>query len=132
MSHCGPLRDGDGCGLTPFSFDTDLIAQVRREVSVPLITSGGAAAVEDFPPAVEAGADAVLAASFFHFGALRIGDVKGALAGTSYPCAGRPTTRFSDRAPQPAAGRRVASTVLAPSTNSDMPVCTQVHQPTGV
>ena len=68
--------DADG---TRAGFDTDLIAAVRREVTVPLIASGGAGAVEHFPPAVAAGADAVLAASVFHFGTLRIGEVKDAL-----------------------------------------------------
>jgi cyclase len=58
---------------------------VRREVSVPLIASGGAGAVEHFPPAVEAGADAVLAASVFHFGQLRVGDVKRALLQAGVP-----------------------------------------------
>ena len=69
--------DADG---TLAGFDTDLIRAVRREVTVPLIASGGAGSAADFPPAVEAGADAVLAASVFHFGTLRIGDVKDALA----------------------------------------------------
>jgi cyclase len=69
--------DADG---TRAGFDTELIRAVRREVSVPLIASGGAGAVEHFPPAVEAGADAVLAASVFHFGQLRVGDVKRGLA----------------------------------------------------
>jgi cyclase len=69
--------DADG---TRAGFDTELIRAVRREVSVPVIASGGAGAVEHFPPAVAAGADAVLAASVFHFGTLRIGDVKAALA----------------------------------------------------
>jgi cyclase len=54
-------------------------------VTVPVIASGGAGAVEHFPPAVEAGADAVLAASVFHFGQLRIGDVKTALAAAGVP-----------------------------------------------
>jgi cyclase len=52
---------------------------------VPLIASGGAGAVEHFPPAVEAGADAVLAASVFHFGMMRIGDVKDELARAGIP-----------------------------------------------
>ena len=47
---------------------------MRREVTIPVIASGGAGAVEHFPPAVDAGADAVLAATVFHFGTLRIGD----------------------------------------------------------
>lgn len=74
--------DADG---TRAGFDTDLIAAVRREVTVPLIASGGAGAVEHFPPAVAAGADAVLAASVFHFGQLRVGDVKLALAEAGVP-----------------------------------------------
>jgi cyclase len=74
--------DADG---TRAGFDTELIEKVRREVSVPLIASGGAGAVEHFPPAVEAGADAVLAASVFHFGVLRIGDVKDGLAAAGVP-----------------------------------------------
>ena len=74
--------DADG---TRAGFDTELIRMVRREVSVPLIASGGAGEAGHFPPAVEAGADAVLAASVFHFGVLRIGDVKDALAAAGHP-----------------------------------------------
>jgi cyclase len=74
--------DADG---TRQGFDTELIRAVRREVGVPVIASGGAGAVEHFPPAVQAGADAVLAASVFHFGVLRIGDVKSALAAAGVP-----------------------------------------------
>jgi cyclase len=48
---------------------------------VPLIASGGAGQVDHFPPAIEAGADAVLAASVFHFGTLSIGEVKDELRG---------------------------------------------------
>ncbi len=68
--------DADG---TQDGFDLDLIAAVRREVSVPVIASGGAGRVEHFAPAVDAGADAVLAATVFHFGAIRVGQVKDAL-----------------------------------------------------
>ncbi|SEQ50825.1 cyclase [Lentzea xinjiangensis] len=68
--------DADG---TKAGFDLELIELVRREVDVPLIASGGAGAVGHFPPAVAAGADAVLAASVFHFGQLRIGEVKDGL-----------------------------------------------------
>jgi cyclase len=74
--------DADG---TRAGFDVELIRAVRREVSVPVIASGGAGAVDHFPPAVEAGADAVLAASVFHFGQLRIGDVKVGLAAAGVP-----------------------------------------------
>jgi cyclase len=68
--------DADG---TKDGFDLELIEAVRREVNIPLIASGGAGAVTDFAPAVDAGADAVLAASVFHFGELTIGQVKDAL-----------------------------------------------------
>ncbi|PVZ11901.1 imidazole glycerol phosphate synthase subunit HisF [Actinomycetospora cinnamomea] len=68
--------DADG---TKAGFDLEMIAQVRALVDVPVIASGGAGAVEHFPPAVAAGADAVLAASVFHFGIMRIGEVKDAL-----------------------------------------------------
>ena len=74
--------DADG---TQDGFDLELIRLVRREVSIPVIASGGAGAVEHFPPAVEAGADAVLAATVFHFGTLRIADVKQALASAGHP-----------------------------------------------
>ena len=70
--------DADG---TKTGFDLELISAVRAAVSIPLIASGGAGAVEHFPPAVAAGADAVLAASVFHFGVLTVGQVKAALAG---------------------------------------------------
>ena len=69
--------DADG---TKNGFDTELIATVRQVVGVPIIASGGAGALEHFPPAVEAGADAVLAASVFHTGAFTIADVKKELA----------------------------------------------------
>ncbi|MDI2028297.1 imidazole glycerol phosphate synthase subunit HisF [Saccharopolyspora sp. TS4A08] len=68
--------DADG---TKAGFDLEMIRQVREVVDVPLIASGGAGAVEHFAPAVHAGADAVLAASVFHFGQLRIGEVKDAM-----------------------------------------------------
>jgi cyclase len=50
-----------------------------------VIASGGAGAVGDFAPAVDAGADAVLAASVFHFGEIGIGEVKDALRGAGHP-----------------------------------------------
>ena len=68
--------DADG---TRAGFDLQLLAAVRRAVRVPVVASGGAGAVEHFAPAVHAGADAVLAASVFHFGQLTISDVKTAL-----------------------------------------------------
>ncbi|MBE1497312.1 cyclase [Amycolatopsis lexingtonensis] len=68
--------DADG---TKNGFDLELIELVRKAVRVPVIASGGAGALEHFLPAVRTGADAVLAASVFHFGQLKIGDVKNAL-----------------------------------------------------
>jgi len=74
--------DADG---TRDGFDLELVRLVRAAVSVPLVASGGAGTVEHFPPAVTAGADAVLAATVFHFGTLRIADVKRALATEELP-----------------------------------------------
>ena len=68
--------DADG---TKTGYDLELLRLVRAAVDVPVIASGGAGALEHFAPAVEAGADAVLAASVFHFGQLRVGEVKSAL-----------------------------------------------------
>ena len=68
--------DADG---TKAGFDLPMIAAVRAAVHVPVIASGGAGSVEHFAPAVGAGADAVLAASVFHFGDFTIADVKDAM-----------------------------------------------------
>ncbi|MFZ3556877.1 imidazole glycerol phosphate synthase subunit HisF [Streptomyces sp. BH055] len=68
--------DADG---TKDGYDIEMIEAVRGHVSVPVIASGGAGKLEHFAPAVAAGADAVLAASVFHFGDLRIGEVKDTL-----------------------------------------------------
>jgi cyclase len=74
--------DADG---TKAGFDLALIAAVRAVVDIPVIASGGAGAVAHFPPAVAAGADAVLAASVFHFGELTIGAVKQSLREAGNP-----------------------------------------------
>ncbi len=74
--------DADG---TKDGYDTEMIAAVRRHVTVPVIASGGAGRLEDFAPAIEAGADAVLAASVFHFGDLRIAEVKQTLREAGHP-----------------------------------------------
>ena len=74
--------DADG---TEAGFDLELIAAVRDVVSVPVIASGGAGHLGHFAPAIDAGADAVLAASVFHFGQLRIGEVKEALRAAGQP-----------------------------------------------
>jgi len=74
--------DADG---TWDGFDLELVRAVRTAVTVPVIASGGAGALPHFAPAVAAGADAVLAASVFHFGLLRIAEVKAALAAAGCP-----------------------------------------------
>ncbi|GAB4006662.1 hypothetical protein GCM10029992_58100 [Glycomyces albus] len=74
--------DADG---TKAGFDLPLIAAVRAVVDIPVIASGGAGRAEHFPPAVDAGADAVLAASIFHFGEVAIGEVKNELAASGHP-----------------------------------------------
>jgi len=74
--------DADG---TRAGFDLEMLRAVRERVDVPLVASGGAGAVEHFPPAVAAGADAVLAASVFHFGEFTIGAVKAALRAADVP-----------------------------------------------
>jgi imidazole glycerol-phosphate synthase subunit HisF len=74
--------DGDG---TKDGYDLPMIAAVRAVVDVPVIASGGAGALGHFAPAIDAGADAVLAASVFHFGELTIGDVKDALRTAGHP-----------------------------------------------
>jgi cyclase len=69
--------DADG---TKLGFDLEMIRAARRVTSLPLVASGGAGRLADFPPAVAAGADAVLAASVFHFGQLTVAQVKQVLA----------------------------------------------------
>jgi imidazole glycerol-phosphate synthase subunit HisF len=73
--------DADG---TKSGFDLELIAAVRQAVAVPVIASGGAGRASHFGPAIDAGADAVLAASLFHFGELSIAAVKDALAAAGH------------------------------------------------
>jgi len=68
--------DFDG---TKAGFDLELIKLVKGFSAVPVIASGGAGKVADFPAAVKAGADAVLAASLFHFGEVTITEVKQSL-----------------------------------------------------
>lgn len=74
--------DADG---TKAGFDLPLIGAVRAAVPVPVVASGGAGRAADFPPAVAAGADAVLAASVFHFGELTVAQVKDALRAAGHP-----------------------------------------------
>jgi len=73
--------DADG---TLAGFDTELIRQVRELAPVPVIASGGAGKLEHFAPAIDAGADAVLAASVFHNGTFTVGQVKQAIAAAGH------------------------------------------------
>ena len=74
--------DADG---TRAGYDIGMITAVRGVSKVPLIASGGAGSLEDFGAALDAGADALLAASVFHFGIHRIRDVKTYLGSHNYP-----------------------------------------------
>ncbi|WJZ03090.1 imidazole glycerol phosphate synthase subunit HisF [Corynebacterium freiburgense] len=73
--------DGDG---TKEGFDIELLEKVREAVSIPIIASGGAGRAEHFPPAVAAGADAVLAATIFHFQEVTIAECKRAMADAGF------------------------------------------------
>jgi cyclase len=73
--------DADG---TRAGYDIGMIKAVRQVANVPLIASGGAGVLSDFAAALDAGADALLAASVFHFGIHRIGDVKRYLSQQGY------------------------------------------------
>ncbi|MEI6220901.1 MAG: imidazole glycerol phosphate synthase subunit HisF [Actinomycetes bacterium] len=73
--------DADG---TRAGYDTEMIRQVREITHVPLIASGGAGKLADFSQALAAGADALLAASVFHFQTFTIGEVKADLARHGY------------------------------------------------
>ena len=74
--------DADG---TTAGFDLEMLREVRAITTVPLIASGGAGTAEHFVAAAQAGADAVLAASVFHFGTVTISEVKAALAAAGFP-----------------------------------------------
>lgn len=69
--------DADG---TTDGFDLEMISAVRDAVDIPVIASGGAGTADHFVEAARAGADAVLAASVFHYGVVTIDQVKSALA----------------------------------------------------
>lgn len=74
--------DADG---TTDGFDIEMLSALRAVVDVPLIASGGAGTAQHFVEAAQAGADALLAASVFHFGTLSVGEVKSALAEAGFP-----------------------------------------------
>ena len=74
--------DADG---TKAGFDLELIKAVRAAVNIPIIASGGAGVPSDFVAAINAGAQAVLAASIFHFGEVSVAQVKSALKADSIP-----------------------------------------------
>jgi cyclase len=68
-------RDGTADG-----YDLALIGAVAGAVSVPVIASGGAGSLEHLAPAIQAGADAVLCASIFHYGQHTVAEAKERLA----------------------------------------------------
>ena len=78
------LNSMDADGVTQ-GFDTEMIDAVRRRVRVPLIASGGAGCPQDFVTAADHGADAVLAASVFHYGVMTIAEAKNALRDADHP-----------------------------------------------
>ncbi len=73
--------DADG---TTDGFDLEMIAAVKAVVDVPVIASGGAGTVEHFVAAAQVGADALLAASVFHYGTLTVAEVKAALSQSGF------------------------------------------------
>ena len=75
--------DADG---TKAGYDMDLVRSVSEAVNIPVIASGGAGKLEHMADVLQsAGADAVLAASIFHFGEYTVGDVKRFLAQRGVP-----------------------------------------------
>lgn len=74
--------DADG---TKAGFDIEMLQAVRPVCPVPLIASGGAGSVDHFVAAAQAGADAVLGASVFHFGEITVAEVKAALSAAGFP-----------------------------------------------
>ena len=83
MSERTALMDKDG---TKSGYDNRITALISENVGVPVIASGGAGSMKDFADAVNIGkADAVLAASLFHFGEIKISDLKDYLEGEGIP-----------------------------------------------
>lgn len=78
------LNSMDADGVTG-GFDLEMLDDVRAVVSIPVIASGGAGRPEDFAAAADHGADAVLAASVFHYGTMTIGQAKDALRAAGHP-----------------------------------------------
>lgn len=66
-------------------YDLELMHTLSEQLSIPVIASGGAGKMEDFLKAFEAGSDAALAASVFHFGEIAIPDLKKYLAAHGIP-----------------------------------------------
>lgn len=73
--------DADG---TKSGFDIEMIEEIRKISSVPIIASGGAGSISDFVDAANAGADAILAASVFHDGLISISAVKAELSSAGF------------------------------------------------
>ena len=84
MPNCTETGGLSGAPLRERSTEVVRLIADHVQGALPIIASGGAGKVEDFPPAIEAGADAVLAASVFHYGILTIADVKAELKKHGY------------------------------------------------
>lgn len=75
--------DADG---TKAGYDLEITRRISESVEVPVVASGGAGKLEHMAEVLDVGkADAVLAASVFHFGQYTVGDVKAFLAGRGVP-----------------------------------------------
>ena len=79
--------DADG---TTAGFDLEMIEAVRKVVDVPVIASGGAGTADHFVDAARAGADAVLAASVFHFGTVSVAEVKDKMSAAGFEIRNEP------------------------------------------
>lgn len=73
-------RDGTGAG-----YDLDLLRAVNARVTVPIVASGGVGTLDHLADGIKAGADAVLAASIFHFGTFTVAQAKAHLQAQGLP-----------------------------------------------
>ncbi|WP_419898535.1 imidazole glycerol phosphate synthase subunit HisF [Roseomonas sp. USHLN139] len=83
-------RDGTKSG-----FDLDLLRALRARVRLPLVASGGVGETRHFIEGAQAGATGLLAASVFHYGEMRIGEAKAALAAAGLPVRPAPLAKVA-------------------------------------
>ena len=75
--------DRDG---TKIGYDLEMTAAISEAVGIPVIASGGVGSLQDFVDGIKIGkADAVLAASIFHFGTFTVQQVKDYMANAGIP-----------------------------------------------